>query len=381
MGKIRKIVVAVDSFKGCATSSQIARAAAEGIHGVMPGCEVVEVAVGDGGEGTVAAIVDATDGRWVECSVQGPLHRKVNARYGVLPNGTAAIEIASAAGLPLIPVSERNPLYTTTYGVGQLMADAINRGYRNFLICLGGSATNDGATGLLSALGFRFIGDDGLSVAPQGASLQHIKRIDSSDAIPQLAECRFTVACDVQNPFYGPDGAAYVFSPQKGAKPEDVRALDDGLRSFASVLRLTTGVDVSAMPGAGAAGGIGGGLVAMLGAELKPGVEMVLDAIGFDNMLENADLVITGEGCIDAQTVMGKMPYGVMLRARRMGIPTIAIGGSVMETGTLIDSGFTAVLPLLPYPATLQEAMDIDFTLDNIRRTISQLMRIITINH
>lgn len=380
MGEIRKIVVAVDSFKGCATSSQIARAAAEGIHGIMPGCEVVEVHVGDGGEDTVAAIVETTGGRWVDCRVHGPLGEDIDARYGILSDGTAAIEMAAAAGLTLIPAADRNPLYTSTYGMGEMVADAIGRGSRKFLICLGGSATNDAATGMLSALGFRFTGDDGLPLPPCGSSLRHINKIDCKDAIPQLAECRFTVACDVRNPFYGPDGAACVFAPQKGAKPEDVRTLDDGLRSFASVLKLTTGVDVAAMPGAGAAGGMGGGMVAILGAELKPGIEMALDAIGFDRILEDTDLVITGEGRIDAQTAMGKTPYGVMLRARRQGIPTIAIGGAVSETDVLIDAGFTAVLPILPYPCSLDEAMATDFTLANIRRTLRQCTRLITLH-
>lgn len=377
MGEIRKIVVAVDSFKGCATSRQIARAAAEGIHSVMPECEVAEVPVGDGGEGTVAAIVDVTGGRWVECRVHGPLGGKVDARYCILSDGTAAIEMAAAAGLTLIPATERNPLYATTCGVGEMMADAIGRGCRNFLIFLGGSATNDAATGMLDALGYRFIGGDGLPLSPMGATLKDIRKIDSSGVLPQLADCRFTVACDVRNPFFGPDGAACVFAPQKGATPEDVRRLDAGLRNFASVLKRTTGVGVATMPGAGAAGGMGGGLAALLGAQLKPGIEMVLDAIDFDRILDNADFVITGEGRIDAQTALGKTPFGVMLRARRLGIPTIAIGGSVTEISALTDAGFTAVFPVLPYPCTLAEAMDQEFTLENVRRTVTQLTRIL----
>ncbi len=379
MVELRKIVVAVDSFKGSASSRQIARAAAEGIRGVAPECEVAEVPVGDGGEDTLSAIVEAAGGHWVQRRVHGPLGEDVDARYGILPDGTAAIEMAAAAGLTLIPAAVRNPLYTNTYGVGEMVADAIARGCRNFLIFLGGSATNDGASGMLSALGYRFNDADGLPVMPCGASLQKIMEIDSFGAIPQLADCHFTVACDVRNPFFGPDGAAFVFAPQKGATQEDVRKLDDGLRNFASVLKRTTGVDVASMPGAGAAGGMGGGLAAMLGAKLKPGIEMVLDAIGFDHIIENADLVITGEGRIDAQTVMGKTPYGVMLRAHRQGIPTIAIGGSVAETDTLTDSGFTAVLPLLPYPCTLDEAMANDFTLANVRRTLRQCIRLITL--
>lgn len=378
MGTLRKTVVAVDSFKGSASSRQIARAAAEGIHGVMPGCEVAEVPVGDGGEDTAGAIVASTGGRWVECRVSGPLYKKdVAARYGVLSDGTAVIEMASAAGLTLIKPVERQPMITTTYGVGQMIADAMRRGYRKFLLCIGGSATNDAGIGMLAALGCRFLDTYGNEVPPCGISLSLIDKIDRSNIDKRIAGCTFTVACDVQNPFYGPDGAAYVFAPQKGADREEVRILDDGLRHFAAVLKDSTGVDVSAMPGAGAAGGMGGGMVAMLGATLKPGIEMVLDAIHFDSLLEDADLVITGEGRIDAQTSMGKTPYGVMQRARRLNIPTIAIGGSVAETDALTAAGFTAVLPLLPSPTSLSEAMDIDFTLRNVRRTVGQLMRII----
>lgn len=376
MGKLRKIIVAVDSFKGSVTSRQIAQVAAEGIHSVVPGCEVVQLSIGDGGEDTVAAIVNATGGKWLNCKVCGPLREKVDARYGILNDGTAAIEMAVAAGLPLVRTEDRNPLLTTTYGVGQIVADAMVHGCRNFLICIGGSATNDAGIGLLSALGYRFLDADGRDLPPCGASLRFIEKIDRSNVEKSLADCRFTVACDVRNPFYGTDGAAYVFGPQKGADNDAVKILDDGLRHFAAVLMDATGVDVSAIPGAGAAGGMGGGMMAILGAQLKPGIEMVLDAIDFDRILDNADFVITGEGCIDKQTVLGKTPLGVMRRARRLGVPTIAIGGSVTETNALTDAGFTAILPLLPYPCTLDEAMDPGFTLANVRRTVIQLTRI-----
>lgn len=376
MGKLRKIVVAVDSFKGSATSWQIAQAAAEGIHSVAPECEVVKVPVGDGGEDTVASIVEAKGSSWVECRVHGPLDGEVVARYGVLSDGTAAIEMATAAGLTLVRPEDRNPLLTTTYGVGETIAHAMAHGCRNFMICIGGSATNDAGIGLLSALGYRFLDADGMVLPPCGASLRLIEKIDLSSVDKSITDCRFTVACDVRNPFYGSNGAAYVYGPQKGADDDAVKILDDGLRHFAAVLKDTTGVDVSAIPGAGAAGGMGGGMMAMLGAQLKPGIEMVLDAINFDRILENADLVFTGEGRVDEQTASGKTPFGVMRRARRLGIPTIAIGGSVTETSALTNAGFTAVIPLLPYPCSLAEAMDREFTLNNVRRTITQLTRI-----
>lgn len=377
MRELKKIVVAADSFKGSATSVQIARAAAEGIHSVWPGCEVVGVPVGDGGEDTVEAIVTATQGRWIECRVHGPLHGYVDARYGLLPDGTAAIELAAAAGLPLVAQEERDPSLTTTFGVGQMIADAIGRGCRDILLCIGGSATNDAGTGLLAALGYRFLDTGGHEVTPCGASLSLIERIDDANVAEEVKACHFTVACDVRNPFYGPDGAAHVFAPQKGADAEMTEMLDNGLHRFADVIRLATGTDISAVQGAGAAGGVGGALMALLGARLRPGIEMVLDAIGFDRVIEDADMVITGEGRIDTQTAMGKTAYGVMLRSRRRGIPVIAIGGAVTETDALNRAGFTAVLPLPPYPVTLEEAMDPEFTMANVRRTIGQIARII----
>lgn len=378
MGELRKIVVASDSFKGSATSSQIAWAVATGVHRVMPGCDVVKVPVGDGGEGTVEALVAATGGRQVKCRVLGPLGGVIDASYGILPGGSAVIEMASAAGLTLLKPDERDPLHTTTYGVGQLIAAAISRGCRDILLCIGGSATNDGGTGILSALGYAFRDSAGNAVVPCGASLGSIRAIDGSGAMKGLVECTFTVACDVDNPFFGPKGAAHVFAPQKGADAAVVELLDDGLHHFAQVLLKATDTDVATIPGAGAAGGVGGGLAAMLGARLRPGIEMVLDRIGFDRILDGADLVITGEGSLDAQTARGKTPYGVMQRARRRSIPVIAIGGSVSDTAALNDAGFTAILPLLPHPATLAEAMRTEFTLNNISRTISQLMRTIS---
>lgn len=370
--------MASDSFKGCATSSQIAEAVAEGVHRVMPDCEVVKVPVGDGGEGTAEALVAATGGSLVNCRVRGSLGGEVEAAYGILPANAAVIEMASAAGLTLLKPEERDPLRTSTYGVGQLISDAISHGCREILLCIGGSATNDGGIGILSALGYTFRDSVGNAVEPCGASLGDIRCIDASGAMKVLAECTFTVACDVNNPFFGPEGAARVFASQKGADAATVELLDDGLRHFAQVLFKTTGIDVAAMPGAGAAGGVGGGLAAMLGARLRPGIEMVLDTIGFDLILDGADLVITGEGSLDGQTAMGKTPCGVMRRARSMGIPVIAIGGSISDTSVLNEAGFTAIFPLLPYPASLAEAMRTEFTLDNVRRTAGQLMRTIS---
>lgn len=379
MGNLRKIVVAADSFKGSATSLQIADAVADGVQSVLPHCEVVKVPLGDGGEGTVEALLAATCGQRIRCRTYDPLRRRIDASYGILPGGTAVIEMASAAGLALLKPEECDPMLTSTYGVGQLISDALNRGCRDILLCIGGSATNDGGTGILSALGYVFRDAEGNPVEPIGASLGDIHSIDTSAAMKALAECTFTVACDVDNPFFGPNGAARVFAPQKGADAGAVERLDEGLHHFAQVLLKASGTDVADLPGAGAAGGVGGGLTAMLGARLCPGIEMMLDAIGFDRILDDADLVITGEGSLDAQTMMGKTPFGVMRRATKKCVPVIAIGGSVSDTYLLNEAGFTAIFPLLPYPAPLAEAMRTEFTMDNVRRTTGQLMRTITV--
>ena len=391
-----KIVIASDSFKGSLSSIEVAESVEKGILDVLPSCNVVKVAVADGGEGTKEALCQTLGGKTVEIPVEDPIGRTINASYVILEDGvTAVLEMSSASGLTLLTPSERNPMRTSTYGTGQLIADALGRGCRRFLTGIGGSATNDGGMGMLKALGYRFLDDDGNELSGIGASLSKVCRIDDSRVLQAVHESEFIVACDVDSPLYGPDGAAYVFAPQKGADPEMVRALDDGLRHFAEVTAMYMNSsengssanlddgeyllvngnviqDMSSMSGAGAAGGLGYAFVTFLGARLKRGVDMVLDAIGFDRMIEGADLVITGEGRIDAQTFTGKTPYGVLQRASRQGIPVMALAGLV----DLDDSsGFTAIRQITPPNMRLSEAMLPTVASANLRRTISALLQ------
>ncbi|WP_297907500.1 glycerate kinase [uncultured Parabacteroides sp.] len=375
---MRKIVIASDSFKGSVTSAAIAECAEVAVHKVFPDCEVVKIPVGDGGEGTAETLIAALGGEVVSCTVHDPLMRPVEAAYGILGDKrTAVIEMAVASGLTLVTMQERNPLLTTTYGTGELIKDALNRGCRNFLIGIGGSATNDGGTGMLQALGFRFLDEAGNELGSGGQILNRIYSVDRSMALPQLRESSFTIACDVNNPFYGEKGAAYVFARQKGADDAMICSLDEGLRNFAEVIERTERVEVNRIPGSGAAGGLGGGFVAFLKGVLKPGIQMVLEALRFDERIQGADLIITGEGKLDKQTCMGKTPFGVLQAAMRQDIPVIVMGGSVMEVDLLTASGFLAVLPLLPYPVSLEQAMDKEFTERNIMRALEQQLRVI----
>lgn len=374
-----KIVIACDSFKGSLTSAEVGEACAQGIRRELPEAEIDVVAVGDGGEGTVDALVAGLDGHFATCQVSDPLGRPVTARYGISGDGhTAIIEMAQASGLTLIRPEERNPLLTSTYGTGQMIADALKRGCSTVLAGIGGSATNDGGTGMLSALGVKFYDDNGHELDPCGAKLEDIARIDASGLMPEARQARFVVACDVDNPLYGDRGAAYVFAPQKGADSAMVRRLDNGLRVYAEAVKRAVGADVAQMPGAGAAGGLGAAFAAFLGAELKPGIDMMLSAIGFDHKIKDADLVITGEGRIDSQTLMGKTPAGVLAAAKRQGVKAVAIGGGVTEADALLNAGFLAVLPIVAGPVSLDEAMKADTARANAARTCRQIIRLLT---
>ena len=375
---MRKIVIAPDSFKGSVAAREVADSAERAVREVFPACEVVKIPLGDGGEGTMDALLAALGGERVSCRVRDPLSRPLWADYAILEDGrTAIVEMARASGLPLLAPAERDPSQATTYGTGELIRDALERGCRRFLLAIGGSATNDGGTGLLRALGYRFLDGRGEELEPCGAALARIAVVDRSGVSPALREASFTVACDVDNPLYGERGAAEVFARQKGADDAMVRMLDAGLRNYARVIERATGTRVDELPGAGAAGGLGAGLVAFLGAELKPGIQMVLEATRFDERIQGADLIITGEGKLDRQTCMGKAPWGVSRAATRQGIPVIALGGSVEDTPLLNQRGFLAVLSILPAPVSLERAMDKDFTLQNIQRTVEQALRIL----
>lgn len=375
---MKKIVVASDSFKGSITSLEIADSVAIAVHRVFHDCEVKKIPIADGGEGTVDALVFAMGGRKISCYVHDPLMRPIKSTYGILgDNQTAVIEMALASGLTLLSPSERNPLLTTTYGTGELIRDALARGCRKFLIGIGGSATNDAGVGMLQALGFRFLDKNGKELRQGGAMLRQICFVDKSGIAAELKEASFEVACDVDNPLYGEMGAAYVFARQKGADNEMIHLLDDGLRNFANIVAKEEQIDINNIPGAGAAGGLGGGLIAFLKAKRKLGIQMVLDALRFEELIKGADLIITGEGKLDWQTCMGKAPYGVLCAGVKSQIPVIAIAGSVEATEYLNQHGFLAVLSLLPYPISLEQAMDKNFTRENIVRTIEQMLRIV----
>ncbi len=369
-----KIVVASDSFKGSLSSTDVANSAEKGIKMVLPQCEVVKVNVADGGEGTVDAIVDALGGKIVTVEVSDPLGRKIQAQYGIAGD-VAILEMASASGLPLLKVEERNPLLTSTYGTGEIIMDAISRGCRNFLVGIGGSATNDAATGMLQAMGYRFIDKNGNLIEKCcGERLEDIAEIDDSQVSAAVKESKFTVACDVDTPFCGPEGAAFVFAPQKGADKDMVNRLDEGMSSFARVVEAKYGIDIVPVAGAGAAGGMGGGFRAILNATLKKGIDMVLDAINFDETIKGADLVITGEGKVDFQTAKGKTAAGVLARAKASGIPVVAIGGCVERCESLDAMGFAAIYPILEEKVPLEVAMQHDFASNNVTNTVARIV-------
>lgn len=364
------ITLAFDSFKGSLTSEEVAQAFQEGLHSVQPHCSVRKAYIADGGEGTANALMHTLEGTWVETEVQDPLGRPISAQYGIIDDGhTAIIEMASASGLTLLKEDERNPLKTSTYGTGQLIAHAIKGGCTRFLVGIGGSSTNDGGTGMLCALGFRFLDKERKELVGGGEILERIASIDDSHVLPDIQETEFIVACDVANPLYGPEGAAYVFAPQKGADAGMVGRLDMGLRNFAEAIRHFCGKDVSSIPGAGAAGGMGAGLMALLNAKLTRGIDMVLDAMNFEDMVRGSDLVITGEGCIDRQTIMGKAPSGILRIASSQGIPTIAIGGCIKWCKELEESGFTKIICTNEDNVPKELAMQHDIAFNRVRQT------------
>lgn len=372
---MKKIVIASDSFKGSLTSVEVAQSATKGILQVYPECQVTQVNVADGGEGTVDAIVDTLHGETITISVSNPIGKPVNATYGIAGD-TAIIEMAAASGLPLLTVDERNPWVTSTYGTGEMILDAIARGCNKFLVGIGGSATNDAGTGMLQALGFRFYDkNDNLIENCCGGILGDIIRIDDTQVADAIKNAQFTVACDVDTPFCGPIGAAYVFAPQKGADADMVQRLDEGMARFAKVVEDKYGIDIVPMAGAGAAGGMGGGFHAFLNATLKKGIDMVLDAIGFDEIIKGADLVVTGEGKVDFQTAKGKTAAGVLARAKAQGIPVVAIGGCVEMCDSLNAMGFAGIYPILEEKVPLELAMQRDFASQNVTNTLIRILK------
>ena len=374
-----KILIASDSFKGSATTMEVADNIAKGLLRVCPEIEIEKLPVADGGEGTVETLVAGMDGEFVQVEVTGPLGERVKAKYGIIDDGMAIIEMAEASGLVLVEEEMRNPTLTTTYGTGELILSALERGLKRIYVGIGGSATNDGGMGMARALGYRFLDRDGNELPDGGGSLGQLDRIDLTKVTPLLKDARITVMCDVENPLFGPDGAAFVYGPQKGADPDMVQLLDENLRHFSEILIRDMNADVAEIPGSGAAGGLGGGLMAFCGAELKPGIEMVLDILDFDSHLQDVDLVVTGEGRIDGQSAKGKVPAGVAKRAKKLNKPLVAVAGGVGEGAEgLYSIGTDLILPIVDGPMELRQAMnEVDILLE---RTGERLARIITLN-
>lgn len=354
-----RFLFASDSFKGTLSSRQTAELLVQAAQEIFPGCECESVEVADGGEGTTDAVVAATGGRRVEVSAHGPLWEERTAFYGKLDEKRAVMEMASASGLPLVPEEQRNPWETTSYGTGEMIRDALDRGLRDISIAIGGSATNDGGMGCARALGVRFLDKTGKELSGCGKDLARVHRIDMSGLDTRVRECVFTVMCDVTNPLCGEQGATYTFGKQKGGTPEILKELEAGMQNYREILKQQFGVDMDTVAGAGAAGGLGAALMVFLDGSLKSGIETVLDLVGFDERLEGVSLVVTGEGAADWQSVYGKVMQGVGVRCKAKGIPAAAIVGSI-GTGAedIFDYGIDSIITTVNRPMPLSEALD-----------------------
>ena len=374
-----KVVIAIDSLKGSLSSMEAGMAIKDGILAAKPDAEVIVKPLADGGEGTTDALIEGMNGERIDLTVTGPMHTPVDAYYGYLKDtNTAVMEMASAAGITLVPDSEKNPLLATSYGVGEMINDAIQRGCRNFIIGIGGSVTNDGGIGMLKALGVRFLDENDEDAGEGGQALAKIARIDVSGMNPLLKECHIQVACDVNNPLCGENGSTYVYGPQKGVTEDMKKTLDEAMAHFARVTSETLENDYMNTPGAGAAGGLGYAFLAYTGAALTPGIELILDAVGLEEELSSADVVVTGEGRLDFQTAMGKAPVGVARLAKKYNAKVIAFAGSVTKEATACNKeGIDAFFPILRGVCTLAEAMDPVTARNNMTATVEQVFRLL----
>lgn len=354
-----KIVIAPDSYKESLSALEVATAIERGFREIFPSAEYIKIPVADGGEGTVEAMVAATNGRIVKVAVKGPLGEQAEGFYGISGDEQSAfIEMAAASGLEMVPPAKRDPLITTSWGTGELIRHALDAGVKHIIIGIGGSATNDGGAGMVQALGAKLLDEQDRQIAPGGAALESLARIDLRDLDKRLVGCRIEVACDVTNPLTGEAGASAVFGPQKGATPEMIARLDKALAHYAEIIARDLDIDVLNLAGGGAAGGMGAALYAFCGAELRQGIEIVTDALALDKHVRGADLVITGEGRIDSQTVHGKVPVGVAKVAKRYNIPVIGIAGSLTaDVGVVHDHGIDAVFSVLYTICTLEKAL------------------------
>lgn len=355
-----KIIIAPDSFKGSLTAQEAALAMAQGVRSVLPDAELVMLPLADGGEGTLDVLISATKGIYKETNVFDPLGRVIKSKYGILGDGESAIiEMATASGILLIDTKERDPLRTSTYGTGQLIRDALEAGFREFIICIGGSSTNDCGSGMAQALGVRFFRNDGSEITQNmcGGLMGEVASIDTNNLHPAIRQSRFAVACDVKNPLLGEKGTTLIYSPQKGATPEVASKLEENMKSFIEVAEKTVGRRVRDIPGAGAAGGMGAGLMLFLGAELKSGIDIVLDACNFSERIKDATLILTGEGKIDDQTAFGKAIAGIALKAKSAKVPVIAFGGIVENVDNLRELGIKEIYPISQPPISAERSM------------------------
>ena len=377
-----KIVIAPDSFKECISAKEACIAIQKGFEKIFKESEYILVPMADGGEGTTESLVDATEGKIYFCDTTNPCGEKIVSKFGILGDGkTAIIEMAQASGLELISKEKRNPMITTTYGTGELIKSALDKNIETILIGIGGSATNDGGAGMIQALGGKLLDKDGKEIGFGGGELSKLHKIDLSNLDERLKKVKIIVACDVDNPLTGERGASYIFGKQKGGTSEMLKILDNNLKHFAKIIRKDLGVDIENISGSGAAGGLGGGLMGFLSAELKKGIDIVIEYSKLEEKIQGADLVITGEGSIDSQTRFGKTPYGVAKVAKKYNIPVIALAGNVgKDVDILYDYGFNAIFPILPRVETLEEALsqgkeNLEKTSENIARLIKSIKK------
>lgn len=374
-----KTVIAIDSLKGSLTSIEAGNAIMEGIRRADPDAEVVVRPLADGGEGTTETLVSGLGGRMEKITVTGPQGKPTVAEYGIIEESkTAIMEMATAAGITLVSDEERNPLNTTTYGVGEMIADAIEKDCRNFIIGIGGSATNDGGLGMLSALGFGFLDKEGNAVEIYGRGLESIAKITTDNVLPKLCECSFSIACDVTNPLCGDKGCSAVYGPQKGATPEIVAKMDGWLKNYAEIAKQTIEHVDPNYPGAGAAGGLGFAFMTFLGGVLEPGIDLILNKTNLEEYIKGADVVVTGEGRLDFQTAMGKAPVGVAKLAKKYNKTVIAFAGAVTRDATECNkNGIDAFFPILREICTLDKAMEKEYAAENLSATAEQVFRLI----
>lgn len=371
------VVIAIDSFKGSMSSLQAGEKIKEGFLKVYPDGNAEICPMADGGEGTVEAIVLSNNGEFVTVEVSDPLMRKTKARYGIVGK-TAIIEMSEASGITLVNENERNPLNTTTFGTGEMIKDAIEKGCREFVIGIGGSATNDGGTGMLSALGFQFLDEFGNEISKNGKGLKDIKQIKTQNALKELKECTFTVACDVKNPLCGENGCSRIYGPQKGATEEIIKDMDVWLKNYADLTKSINPCADKDYQGAGAAGGMGFAFLSYLNAELKSGIDIVIKETKLEEKIKNADIVITGEGRLDGQSVMGKTPVGVAQIAKKYNKKVLAFAGGVLEDAKILNQhGIDAFFSILKKPCTLEEAMKKENAENNIKDLTEQVFRVI----